>query len=1054
MNLTHLALRRPFTILVAVVALCMGGWLAIDKTPRDIFPSLNVPTIYVAQPYGGMDPAQVEGFISYYYEYHFLYLTSLASVESKCIQGATIIKLTFHPGTDMASAMGEVVGYVNRSRAFMPPGTVPPFVTRFDTGSVPVGQLVFSSETKSVAQMQDAALNTVRPLFAPLPGVSAPPPFGGSARAIVLNLKPERLRSYNMSPDDVVNAIAQSQTIIPSGNLTLGDEYPMVPMNGIVKNIKDLEAVPLRVGLAGDNSAVYVRDVAEAADAADIITSYGLVNGRRTVYMPVTKRANASTMDVVNVVKASIPKFQAALPEDIRVTYEFDQSPFVTNAIADLVREGWMGAALTGLMVLLFLRDWRSALIVVINIPLALLASLVGLWLCGQTVNLMTVGGLALAIGILVDEATVTIENIHRHQSRGKPTARAVLDGTLETAGPRLLAMLCVLAVFIPAYVMTGAAKALFVPLSLAVGFAMFASYLLSSTLVPVLCVWLMPATAASDHSTATASPRLGAFASLLKPFLAVRWLLVPIYIAAALFAAFLIAKGIGTDIFPTVDRGQLQLRFRAPTGTKLDKTEAIALTILDTIKAAVGPDKVKLSIGMVGVHAPSYPVNLIHLWNGGPEEGVLQIEFKSGADIPIIALKEKLRATLKEKLPTVRLSFEPGDIVTRIMSLGSPTPVEVAVTGPSLADDESHAKKIKAELEKIPALRDLQFNQALDYPTVEVAVNREKAGLAGVSMADAGRAVVTATSSSRFTTPVYWADPKSGQAFQVQVQVPQAKMTNLDELRNLPIASKTGPATALRNIATLTPGTTVGQYERFNMARVVSVSANIHGSDLGTVSKLVAKAVADAGAPPAKTNVIIRGQSVTLQQTMDGLQQGFVLAVIVIFLLLAANFQSLRLPLVVITAVPAVVLGVCAMLFITRDTFNIQSLIGAIMAIGVAMANAILLVTFADKNHRAGMDLKTAASSAASDRLRPILMTSFAMLAGMTPLALGLGEAGAQTAPLGRAVIGGLIAATLATLFILPAAFVWLARTKAVSASLDPTDETSRYFEGEAGGL
>jgi len=1039
MNLIHLALRRPFTILVVVIGMVMGGWMAIEKTPRDIFPSLNVPTIYVAQPYGGMDPSQVEGFISYYYEYHFLYLTSLASVESKCIQGATIIKLTFHPGTDMASAMGEVVGYVNRSRAFMPPGTVPPFVTRFDTGSVPVGQLVFSSETKSVAQMQDAALNTVRPLFAPLPGVSAPPPFGGSARAIVLNLKPDRLRSYNLSPDEVVQAITQSQVIVPSGNITLGDEYPMVPMNGIVKNIKDLEAIPLRVT---ENGAVYVRDVAEAADAADIITSYGLVNGRRTVYLPVTKRANASTLDVVNVVKANIPKFQAALPDDIRVTYEFDQSPFVTNAIADLVREGWMGAALTGLMVLLFLRDLRSALIVVIQIPLALTFSLIGLWLCGQTVNLMTVGGLALAVGILVDEATVTIENIHRHRSLGKTNARAVLDGTLDTAAPRFVAMLCILAVFIPAYVMTGAAKALFVPLSLAVGFAMFASYVLSSTLVPVLCMWLMP-----SQTTTHAAPSSKRFA-LLTPFIAARWLLVPGYLVGCLFGAWAISKRIGTEIFPTPDYGQLQLRFRAPTGTKIEKTEAIALTLLDTIKTEAGPDTIKLTMGMVGVHAPSYPVNLIHLWNGGPEEGVLQIEFKPGAKVPLGALREKLRQVLALKLPTVRLSFEPGDIVTRVMSLGSPTPIEVAVTGPSLADDQAHAEKIKAELAKIPYLRDLHFNQALDYPTIDVAVNREKAGLAGATIADASKALVTATSSSRFTTPIYWADPKSGQAFQVQVQVPQAKMTNLDELKNLPVMTKPGTPTSLRNIATFTPGTTVSQYERFNMARAITLSANIHGADLGKVSQLVAKAVADAGAPPPKTNVIIRGQSIPLQQTLDGLQNGFLIAVIVVFLLLAANFQSIRLSLVAVTAVPAVMLGVVAMLFITRDTFNIQSFIGAIMAVGVAMANAILLVSFADRQHRAGLSSAEAASTAARDRLRPILMTSFAMLAGMTPMALGLGEAAAQTAPLGRAVIGGLAAATLATLFVLPAAFALLARNKAVSASLDPTDEASRYFE------
>lgn len=1039
MSLPNLALRRPFTVLVAVIALMLGGWLAIEKTPRDIFPSLNVPTIYVAQPYGGMDPAQMEGFITYYYEYHFLYLTSLASVESKTIQGATIIKLTFHPGTDMASAMGEVIGYVNRSRAFMPPGTVPPFVTRFDTGSVPVGQLVFSSETKSVAQMQDAALNTVRPLFAPLPGVSAPPPFGGSARAIVLNLKPDRLRSYNLSPDEVVQALAQSQTIVPSGNVTLGDDYPMVPVNGIVKNIKDLEAVPLRVT---GNGAVYVRDVAEAADAADIITSYGLVNGRRTVYLPVTKRANASTMDVVNIVKASIPKFQAALPDDIRVSYEFDQSPFVTNAISDLVREGWMGAALTGLMVLLFLRDWRSALIVVINIPLALTFSLIGLWLCGQTVNLMTVGGLALAVGILVDEATVTIENIHRHRSQGVRLARAVLDGTLETAVPRFVAMLCILAVFIPAYVMTGAAKALFVPLSLSVGFAMLASYLLSSTLVPVLCLWLM-----RDNKVSHTESSSGRFA-LLTPFLATRWLLVPGYVAGCLFATWVISKGIGTEIFPSPTYGQLQLRFKAPTGTKLEKTEAIALTILDAIKNEAGPDNIKLTMGMVGVHAPSYPVNLIHLWNGGPEEGVLQIEFKPGAKVPLPALREKLRATLSQKLPTVRLSFEPGDIVTRVMSLGSPTPVEVAVTGPSLADDMAHAEKIKAELAKIPSLRDLQFNQAQDYPTIDVTVNREKAGLAGATVADASKALVTATSSSRFTTPVYWADPKTGQAFQVQVEVPPAKMTNLDELKNLPVTTRSGTPTSLRNIATLTPGTAVGQYERFNMARAITISANIQGADLGTVSALVAKAVKDAGAPPPKTNVLIRGQAIPLQQTLEGLQSGFLIAVVVVFLLLAANFQSIRLSIVAVTAVPAVMLGVVGMLFITRETFNIQSFIGAIMAVGVAMANAILLVSFADRQHRTGMSALDAARSAVRDRLRPILMTSFAMLAGMTPMALGLGEAAAQTAPLGRAVIGGLAAATLATIFVLPAAFALLARSKAVSASLDPTDESSRYYE------
>jgi multidrug efflux pump subunit AcrB len=1022
--MTRFALLRPYTILVAVIALCLGGWMALKQMKRDIFPSLRVPTIYVAQPYGGMDSAQIEGFISYYYEYHFLYLTGLASVESKCIQGATLIKLTFHPGTDMASAMGEVVGYVNRSRAFMPPGTVPPFVTRFDTGSVAVGQLVFSSESKTVAQLQDAALNVVRPLFAPLPGVSAPPPFGGSARAIVLNLKPDRLRALNLSPDEVVQAIAQSQTIIPSGNVTLGDEFPMVPMNGIVKNIKDLETIPLRTTASG---AVFVRDVAEAADAADLTTSYGLVNGRRTVYMPVTKRADASTLDVIEVVKANIPKFKAAVPEGISVSYEMDQSHFVTSAIADLVKEGWMGAILTGLMVLLFLRDLRSALIVVINIPLALLASLLGLWACGQTINLMTVGGMALAVGILVDEATVTIENIHRRMKCGKAfSLRDLLHASNETSTPRLLAMLCIFAVFAPALVMQGAAQALFVPLSLAVAFAMLASYLLSSTLVPVLVAWTHRTSFAQEEAPSVLEEKAAAFIQKKASAWAVagHGTLLMIYLGiCGVVLAFLYPQ-LGNDIFPQVDRGQLQLRYRAATGTKLDKSEAIALSILDEIKTVAGSDNIKLTMALVGVHAPSFPVNLIHQWNGGPEEGVLQIEFKREAKLSLSALREKLRASLKAKLPSVRVSFEPGDIVTRVMSLGSPTPIEVAVTGPSLTDDEAHAKKILAELEKLPFLRDLQFNQALDYPTVEVAVNREKAGLAGVSMTDAGRALVTATSSSRFTTPVYWADPKTGQAFQVQVQVPPSKMNHLDEIRNLPVASKGGSSTLLRNLATISLGSAVETYERINMARTVSITANLHGIDLGAASKQVAAAVSAAGAPPAKTNVLIRGQSIPLEQTQEGLRNGLLIAIVAIFLLLAAYFQSLRLPLVTLITVPAALAGSATILFLMRETLNIQSYIGIIMAVGVAMANSILLVSFAQRHFNRGLQRAEAASLARRERLRPILMTSLAMIAGMIPMAMGLGEAGAQTAPLGRAVIGGLVAVTFATLLILPAAF------------------------------
>ena len=482
MNLVSFALRRPISLLTMVVAAALLGFLALDRMSRDIFPDLGVPVLYVAQPYGGMDPAQMEGFIVNYYEYHFLYITGIEHVESKSIQGVALIKLQFHPGTNMAQATAETVSYVNRARAFMPAGTVPPFVMRFDAGSVPVGDLVFSSKTKTVAELQDAALFKVRPLFATLPGVSAPPPFGSSQRTILVRLDPDKLRSYNMSPDEVVRALAAGNTVSPSGNVRIGDLMPMVPVNSVVGDFKGLSNIPIR---SQGTQTIFIRDVGSVEDGADIQTGYALVDGRRTVYIPVTKRADASTLAVVQAVKANLPRFQSVLPDDIEVSYQFDQSPYVTRAIRGLFFEGALGAVLTGLMVLLFLRDWRSSLVVVLNIPLAILASVTALWVSGQTINIMTLGGLALAVGILVDEATVTIENIHTHLADGRSLARAASEATAETTLPRFVAMLCILAVFIPAFFMTGAAHNLFVPLALAVGFSMVGSYLLSSTFVP-----------------------------------------------------------------------------------------------------------------------------------------------------------------------------------------------------------------------------------------------------------------------------------------------------------------------------------------------------------------------------------------------------------------------------------------------------------------------------------------------------------------------------------------------------------------------------------------
>jgi multidrug efflux pump subunit AcrB len=1049
MNLVSFALRRPISLLTMVIAVALVGFLAVDRMSRDIFPDLGVPVLYVAQPYGGLDPAQMEGFITNYYEYHFLYITGIEHVESKSIQGVALIKLQFHPGTDMAQATAETVAYVDRARAFTPTGTVPPFVVRFDAGSVPVGDLVFSSKTKTVAELQDAALFKVRPLFATLPGVSAPPPFGSSQRTILVRVDPDKLRSYDMSPDEVVRALAAGNTISPSGNIRIGDLWPMVPVNSVVGDVKGLNNIPIR---SQGTRTIFIRDVGSVEDGADIQTGYALVDGHRTVYIPVTKRADASTLAVVQAVKANLQRFQSVLPDDVKVSYQFDQSPYVTRAIQGLLVEGALGAVLTGLMVLLFLRDWRSSLVVVLNIPLAILASVTALWISGQTINIMTLGGLALAVGILVDEATVTIENIHTKLADGRSLALAASEATAETTLPRFVAMLCILAVFIPAFFMTGAAHNLFAPLALAVGFSMVGSYLLSSTFVPVVSVWMLRNPSTHHKPQETFFDRLRArYDRFARGVMKRRRIVVLSYLVISGAIIALVGNSLGTEIFPIVDSGQFQLHLRAPAGTRIERTEQIALQTLDAIKREVGPDNVEISLGFVGTQPPNYPINTIYLWSSGSEEAVLQVQLKRGAGIGIEDLKERLRHKLPQELPGVRFSFEPSDIVSRVMSFGAPTPIEVAVSGPNLADSRQYADKLKAKLAQVPALRDLAFEQELDYPTVKVTVDRERAGVLGVTTGDVANSLVAGTSSSRYTAPNYWADPKTGIGYQVQVEIPERKINSLEDVKNLPIARRSDQQIDLRNVAAVTDGTALGEYDRYNMQRMLTLSANISGEDLGRAAAQVQQAVSDTGKPPAGVNVKLRGQVEPMMEMFGGLRLGLLMAVGVILLMLTANFQSFRLSLAVGLTIPAVIAGVVVMLWLTGTTLNIQSFMGAIMSIGVAVANAILLVTFAERSRVAGREPWEAAIEGARSRLRPILMTSFAMLAGMVPMALGLGEGGEQSAPLGRAVIGGLLGATFATLVILPAILATLqSRHARISASLDPHDPQSRYFESE----
>jgi multidrug efflux pump subunit AcrB len=1041
MRLVLAALSRPVTVVVALVAIALCAVLALTRMPVDIFPQVGDPAIYVAQPYGGMDPAQMEGYLTYYYEYHFLYITGIDHVESKSIQGAALMKLVFHPGTDMSQAMAETIGYVNRARAFMPPGTVPPFVTRFDAGSVAVGLLIFSSPAHSQGEMQDFALNRVRPLFATLPGVSAPPPFGGNQRTIVVTLDPGKLHQYRISPEEAIAAVNKASLVMPSGNMYTGNVERIARTNAALGgNLAELLSTPIR---PVSGATVYLRDIATIENGTDIITAYAHVDGRRTVYIPVTKRADASTVEVINRVKAAIPDFKKAVPDDVDVRLEFDQSPYVRNAIRGLETEGMLGAVLTGLMVLIFLRDWRSALIVVLNIPFALLSAVILLWATGQTINIMTLGGLALAVGVLVDEATVEIENIHTQMLPGISRARAVVEACSRTALARLLSMFCILAVFVPSFFMIGVGRQLFVPLSLAVAFSMIASYLLSSTLVPVFSTWLM-----REAHRGEASWLRGAYDRYLGIVLRLRWPLALVYLATAMGLLYLMVPRMGTELFPDANAPLMRLRLRAPAGTRIEETERMVLRALDIIHREAGNGNITITSDYVGVVPSSYPVNLIHLFTSGPQEALVQIAFR--ADAPRGEdLRERLRQSLRRELPGTQVSFEAGDIVTQVMSFGSPTPIEVAVQGASLADDYAYAQRVQAQMKKLDFLRDLQFAQEGSYPTLDISVDRERAGQFGLTMSDVVRSVVPATSSSRFTDPNYWRDPSSGNAFQIQVQVPQNRMQSVDDVGSIPVMQDGRPEPQLTDIAALKQGAMPGLIERYNGQHIVSLTANIHGLTLGQAAARLKPALDAAGAAPRGVTVRLRGEIPPLEQTISGLRIGLLLAVLVIFLLLSANFQSMRLALAIVLTIPAVLCGVLLMLRVTGTTLNVQSFMGAIMAIGIAVANSILLVTFAERARRDGRPVLDAAREGATSRLRAVLMTAMAMICGMAPMAIGVSEGGAQSAPLGRAVIGGLLLSTFATLTILPSIYAVLQGRAAVrSVSLNPNDPESRYYE------
>lgn len=1071
MNLIRLALRKPISVLVLVAGLFFFGITAVKDIKIDILPKMNLPVIYIAHPFGGYTPTQMETYFGKQYINILLFANGVKSIETKNIQGLTLMKLTYYEGTNMAQAASELSALSNRIQAIFPPGSNPPFIIRFDASSLPVGQLVLSSPIRTNNELQDMANVYVRASFTSIPGLLAPAPFGGNVRTIEINVDPQLLRSHNLTPDQIVEAVRLNNQTAPGGNIRIGDKNYITPTNNTIKEVKDFEKIPL---FKGGVQNLYLGDVATVKDGADVPAGYALINGKRSVYISIAKSGDASTWDVVSKLKENLPKIQSTLPEDVTLSYEFDQSVYVINAVKSLVSEGVIGAVLTGLMVLLFLGDRRAALIVILTIPTSIIAGVLFLKLFGQTINIMSLSGLALAIGILVDESTVTIENIHQHFDMGKPKALAIWDACKEIALPKLLILFCILAVFAPAFTMVGIPGALFLPLALAIGFSMVVSFLLSQTFVPVMANWFMKAhDKAHTHPTASESSedeteqkhllsetadldndgKIGRFEKFRMRFnrfierlLNYRKPVTVVYLLGITALAVLMLNTIGRDVLPKVNSSQFQLRLRAPDGTRVERTEEKAIAVLKELEKMVGKEHIAITSAYVGQHPSLFSVNPIYLFTAGPHEAVFQVSLKD-YHVNMDEFKDKVRERIKTILPDVKLSFEPIELTDKVLSQGSPTPVEVRIAGKNKKQNEEYANKIVAKLKKITYLRDVQIAQPIKYPSLNIDIDRTRAAQLGIDMNDVSKSLIASTSSSRYTDKNIWVDEKAGLSYNVQVQVPLNQMKSKEEINEIPLL-RNSIRPVLGDVATITPGITYGENDNLGAMPYLSVTANLYDTDLGTAGTDVRKAVASLGELPRGLFIEPIGLTKVLNETLSSLQSGLLVAIVVIFLMLAANFQSFKVSFVILTTVPAVVLGSLLLLTITGSTLNLQSYMGIIMSVGVSIANAVLLVTNAEQLRRQNGDALKSAREAVSLRLRPIIMTSVAMIMGMLPMAIGHGEGGDQVSPLGRAVIGGLLFSTFAVLIILPSIFAWVqGKTTTQSPSLDPTDTNSKFY-------
>jgi CzcA family heavy metal efflux pump len=1064
MWIVRLALRRPYTFVVMSALIVILGIAAIITMPTDIFPNIDIPVVTVIWSYTGISPDEMEKRVTTISERALTTtVNDIEHIESQSYNGVTVIRVFFQPSAKVELAISQVTAIMQTILRVLPPGMTPPSIIKYNASTVPIIQLGLSSKVLSEQDLYDLGTNFIRTQLATVQGASIPLPYGGKQRQIMVDLDPDALYANHLSATDISNALNNQNLILPAGTAKVGDREYLVHLNSSTSTALALNDLPVK---SANGATVYIKDVAQVRDGYAVQQSIVRTNGSRGALLTVLKNGNASTLDIVKRVKQSLPKILAGLPSSLKVSELFDQSLFVRAAIKGVLREGIIAAGLTGLMILLFLGSWRSTLIVCISIPLSILTSIMILGLCGQTINVMTLGGLALAVGILVDDATVELENVHRNMAMRKPITRAILDGASQIAVPAFVSTLAICIVFVPVLLLSGAAKYLFTPLAMAVVFAMMMSYFLSRTLVPTMVHYLLRAEVAlyregGEHAQGEGLIwRIhGRFNHRFEQFRAryrgaLHWSLEhrgPVTAIFAIFCLGSLALGwvVGEDFFPYIDSGQMRIHVRCPQGTRIEETERVFGEVEDEIRKQIPRDEIETILDNMGLPPGGFNLAFSDSATIGNGDGEILVSLNQEKHGSTLEYERKIRIALRDRFPEEVVFFQAANITNQILNFGLPAPIDVQVVGRDTVSNYKIIQQLERRISAVPGAVDVHIHQQIAYPQVDVEVDRSKANQLGLTQKDVANSMLISLSSSGQLAPNQWLNPQNGVNYNVAVQTPQYRIDSFDALQRTPITALTGNTSSgsntqlLGNLATLTRSTSTAIVNHYNVQPVFDVYVNTDERDLGGVAGDVEKIMKDLSKNlPKGSTMTMRGQVETMRSSFLRLGIGIFFAILLVYLLIVVNFQSWLDPFIILMALPGALSGILWMLFITQTTLNVPSLMGAIMCIGVATANSILMVTFANDERALGKNSIEAALSAGFTRIRPVTMTALAMIIGMLPMALGMGEGGEQNAPLGRAVIGGLLVATFTTLFFVPIMYSILRKTPPVDQDREIEEE------------